>query len=53
MSGPQPYPRPSPLTQLCLASIGHLYQGVLLLVEQNLHPLHITIHAFKSAGTGP
>lgn len=37
-----------PLTQLCLAAICHLHQRVLLLVEQNLHPLHISIHALGS-----
>lgn len=38
----------APLTQLCLAAICHLHQRVLLLVEQNLHPLHISIHALGS-----
>ena len=50
---PQP-PRPSgptALTQLGLAPVGHLHQGVLLLVEQDLHPLHVAVHAFKGTGT--
>lgn len=43
-------PPPVALTQLGLAAIGHLYKCILLLVEQNLHPLHITIDAFEAQG---
>lgn len=39
-----------PLTQLGLAAVRHLHQGVLLLIEQDLHPLHVAVHAFKSRG---
>lgn len=45
-----PPPLARPLTQLGLAPVRHLYQGILLLVEQDLHPLHVSVHAFKSRG---
>ena len=34
--------------QLGLAPIGHLHQGILLLIEQNLHLLHINMHTEKT-----
>lgn len=35
------------LTQLCLMGLRHLHQGIILLVEQNLDPLNISIHPCK------
>ena len=37
------------LTQLGLAPVSHLHQGILLLVEQDLHTLHISINTFFGA----